>query len=144
MTLVKFNRQSPTHGFDRLFEDFFSNDFFKPVFRESGNMMPSANISESDKSYQIELVVPGLEKGDFEIQLDQNVLSIKGERSNTKEDVNYKTREFNFQSFQRSFKLPKEIFGEKIKAAYENGILIIDIPKKEIQNAEKVKTIKVG
>lgn len=146
MTLVKFKRNTPTTGFDRLFDDFFTNDFFKPVFRESGNTMPSANISENENSYHIELVAPGMEKEDFKIELDDQILSVKAEKGISSEDenVNYKMREFNFQSFERSFRLPKEIKGDKIKAGYSNGILTLEIPKIELEESKKIKTIKVG
>ena len=144
MTLVKFKRNTPALGFDRFFDDFFSNDFFRPVLKESGNVMPSANISETEKAYSIELVAPGMEKGDFKIELEDQILSIMADKTIEHEDTNYKVREFNFQSFERSFRLPNEIHGDKIKANYNNGILSLEVPKMEIENSKNIKTIQVG
>lgn len=144
MTLVKFKRNSPTVGFDSMIEDFFSNGFLKPTFRETGNVMPSANIIENDKMYMIEIMTPGMNKEDIKIELEDNILSIKGERTEGNKDVKYKMREFNYQSFERSFTLPQGVEEKHIKAKYNNGILTLEISKVEIDHSKNVKTIKVG
>ena len=112
MTLAKYRH--PQHKLDSIFDDLFGNSFFKPFLDkvEHGNSVPSANIKEEDKSYTIELAVPGMKKDDLKIDLEENILSISAENKSTSEDE-YKIREFNYHSFNRSFRVPKEIQGDK-------------------------------
>jgi len=143
MTLAKYRH--PQHKLDTLFDDLFGNTLFKPFLDkiEHGNSVPSANIKEEEKSYIIDLAVPGMSKGDLKIDLEENVLSISAEnKSASKEE--YKIREFNYQSFNRSFRVPKEIMGDKITAKYKDGILSITIPKMEIDESEKKKSITIS
>jgi HSP20 family protein len=95
--------------------------------------VPAVNISESEGNYHIELAAPGLKKDDFKISLDKNVLSIAADQESEQkeEKKNYSRREYSYQSFVRSFNLPDSVDQSKIQAAYEKGILKIDVAKRE-------------
>jgi HSP20 family protein len=109
--------------------------------------MPSVNVKETETHYEIEMAVPGLKKEDFKINIDRNILTISSESQTENEErdekKNYTRREFNYQSFTRSFTMPSDIVDvEHIEAKYDNGILKLAVPKRE--NAKKeVKTIEI-
>jgi len=135
MTLVKFNSDRKNYGsllpgfndvFDSIFNDTFFND--RMVTR-----VPAANISETDNHYHVELAAPGLKKEDFKISLDGNVLHISVEQQSTNEETqkNYSKREYSYNSFVRSFTLPDSANAEEIEAAYTDGVLKLDIAKRE-------------
>ena len=132
MTLVRFNRNYPS-----LFDRFFDNDLFDFAtrnFSSTNTTLPSVNIKESNQDYVVEVAAPGLEKSDFKIELNRNVLTVSSEKqveNETKEGEQFTRREFSYQSFSRSFTLPEIADGDKIAAKYENGILSVSIPKKE-------------
>lgn len=135
--LIKKSGLFPTF----LFEDFFSKDFFdwtNKNFTDFGSTLPAVNIKEVDTAYNIEMAVPGLKKEDFKISFDRNVLTISSEKKEEKEDKNEKftRREYNYQSFSRSFTLPENSNAENISAEYKDGILKVSIPKKEIKPVE--------
>ena len=112
-----------------------------------GFTMPSVNVKETETHYEIEMAVPGLKKEDFKINIDRNILTISSESQTENEErdekKNYTRREFNYQSFTRSFTMPSDIVDvEHIEAKYDNGILKLAVPKRE--NAKKeVKTIEI-
>lgn len=108
--------------------------------------IPNANIYENEKDYKIKLAVPGLEKKDMKIEVDNGILTISGEKEEEKKEEkgNYRRREFTYNSFCRSFTLPENSLPDKIDAKYENGILNLSIPKKEITVQKPKKEIKVS
>ncbi len=112
-------------------------DTFNTIKRSMTHTVPLANIAETDKLHSISISAPGMEKKDFSIDLDANKLIIKGQKSNSELNENEKCvrKEFNFDSFERVFTLPKNSDTKKINATYVNGILEITIPKK----AEEIK-----
>ena len=147
-TLVKKSSQVPAFG--TFFDDFFSKDLFNwndKNFADFGNTLPSVNVKETETNYEIEMAVPGLKKEDFKINIDRNILTISSESQTENEErdekKNYTRREFNYQSFTRSFTMPSDIVDvEHIEAKYDNGILKLAVPKRE--NAKKeVKTIEI-
>ena len=96
--------------------------------------MPSVNIRETNDNYEVEVAAPGMDKKDFKITLDGNLLTISSFKQQSSEETEdrYTRREFSYQSFQRSFQLPKDVVDQdKISARYENGLLNLSIPKKE-------------
>src|SRR4029079_15651451 len=105
------------------------------------------NIKETNESFEVEMAAPGMTKNDFTVELDSNVLTItseKKDRFETKEGERYSRREFSYQSFQRSFQLPKEVVdAEKIEAKYEKGVLRLLIPKKEEAKPRPPKMIQI-
>lgn len=138
MNLVRWNHQPVV--FD-IFDE-MERKFFNP-FREGG-FVPATNILEKENEFHIELAAPGMKKEDFKINLENNVLTISSEqKSETKEEnENYTRKEFHYGSFCRSFTLPKNVETEKIKASYEDGILKVDLPKKE--ETKVSKAIQIG
>jgi HSP20 family protein len=129
-----------------LFDEFFGSDWLSdtPAFKRGINM-PSVNIMENDEQFKIEIAAPGLEKKDFKIDLDGNVLTISSEREDKKEDKGdkYVRREFGYTKFSRSFTLPETIEGEKISAKHDNGVLSVEIPKKEEAKTKPPKKIEI-
>ena len=144
MTLARFN-QLPN-----LFDQFFENDLFDwstRNFSDTNTTLPSVNIKEGNESFEVEMAAPGLEKKDFKIELNGDVLTISSEKkveNETKEDEKFTKREFSYQSFSRSFTLPNTVDEDKIKAKYDNGILSVFIPKKEEAKPKPAKQIAIS
>jgi HSP20 family protein len=117
-------------GFNDVFESIFNDTFFsdRMVAR-----VPAVNISESENNYHVELAAPGLQKEDFKLNLERNQLTISVERSLDNQDnqKNYSKREYSYSSFVRSFTLPESADDSQINASYIDGILRIDIAKRE-------------
>ena len=141
MTLVKNN---PVY-FGNLFDELF-NQIPATWGKDAHNGFSSipANIHETTDGYHVELSAPGRNKEDFKINLDNNVLSISAEKKAEQktEDQKQIRREFSFRSFKRSFTLDETVDAEKIQAKYENGVLQLQLPKKE-QAQPKAKAIVV-
>ena len=146
-TLVKRNGRSGL--MPSIWDNFFNNDLFnwESNFANTGNSMPAVNIKETGDSFLVEMAAPGMEKKDFKIELDGNALTISSEKQNEseeKEGENYSRKEFNYQSFYRTFHLPKEVVNsDKIKAKYENGLLRLEIPKREEAKQKPVRLIDI-
>jgi len=107
--------------------------------------VPTVNIREKDKNYLLEMAVPGMEKSDFHISVENNMLTISCEKKDetTEKKSDYTRREFSYNSFSRSFSLPENSLPEKVDAKYENGMLMLIIPKKEVTVAKALKEIRV-
>lgn len=125
----------------------FTNDWlnFPQNFKDQFGTFPAANVKESENDFVIELAVPGKNKEDFKIDLDNHVLTISSEQKESKEEKseNYTRREYSYQSFRRSFKLPETANEQETTANYTDGILKILIPKKD-NKKQNVKTISVS
>lgn len=110
--------------------------------------MPSVNIKETGDAYYVEMAAPGMKKSDFDIELDNNILTIKSEKKmedELKEGEHYTRKEFSYQAFQRSFNLNKKIVDDaKINARYADGILSIMLPKKEEAKQKPARQIKIS
>jgi len=146
MTLVKVNNPI-VKTFDGLMNDIF-NDFpasFGKTIRENALGFPSVNILEKNEAYHIEVAAPGMEKTDFSIKADGNLLTIsasKNEEAN-EEGVKQIRKEFSFKTFKRSFTLDEKIDVANISAQYEKGILLVVLPKKTVTvNESKEITIQ--
>ena len=134
MTLVKVNNGF-SKSIDGMMKDLF-NEFPSAVsktVREDVLYFPPANIIDKEASYSIELAAPGFEKADFNVKLDNNILTISTEKKEENQSSTDKLvrREFSYKSFKRSFTLDEKIDTENISAKYENGILKLELPKKE-------------
>lgn len=137
---------------NNFFDDFFSKDAFdwsNRNFTTDGSTLPSVNVKETDNDFRIELAAPGMKKEDFRVELDKNLLTISAEHKEEKEEKNgegkYSRREFNYESFSRSFTLPAEVVErEKIGASYKDGILNIVVPKKDVAKTQPVRNIAVN
>ena len=143
MTLVKFNNDRKVNGystFNELFDTFFKDSF---VNDKLITRVPAVNISETENHFHIELAAPGLKKEDFKIAIDKDVLTISSERKTEEQTENRRVnrKEFSYASFVRSFNLPDLIDHSNIEATYVDGILRIDIAKKE---EAKVQTREIS
>ena len=127
MNLVRFNHP----GFTNFFDNFERTH--NGLTNESKGDVPSVNIIENDKDFVLEFAAPGVKKEDFNINLENQILTVSREVKEDKEakKENYTRKEFIYSSFSRSFTLPKSVKFEKIAADYNQGILRITLPKKE-------------
>ena len=147
MSLIKRDDLFP--NLPNFFNDFFNRDWMdwsNQNFSLTNTTLPSVNIRESDKAFDVELAAPGMAKEDFKIELNNNTLSIsseKKEEKETKEGKRFTRKEFSYQSFSRSFTLPNVVDSENIEAKYENGILEIHIPKREEAKVKPTRVIKI-
>ncbi len=130
-----------------LVEEFFNGEVFPKFFdNETQNSIPAVNIVENTDEYRIDVAAPGLNKEDFKINLENNVLTVSsGKEERTEEkDQKYMRKEFSYYSFNRSFTLPMTVDSEKIKATQKDGILQILIPKKEEARIKPMREIKIS
>ena len=133
-----------------MFDDFFGRELFNwgnNNFSSTSTTMPSVNIRESADNFEVEVAAPGMDKKDFKITLDGNLLTISSSKQQSNEDTTdrYTRREFSYQSFQRSFELPKDVVDQdNINARYENGLLHLSIPKKEEAKRKEPKMIEIA
>ncbi len=130
-----------------LVEEFFNGEMFPKFFdAESRHSIPAVNILENRDEYRIDVAAPGLNKEDFRIQLENNVLNVSSEKEESREekDERIMRKEFSYSSFNRSFTLPMTVNSEKIKATHKDGILQIVIPKKEEAREKPSREIKVS
>ena len=149
MTLVKMNRPARhMHGNYnyRTFSDLVNEMFTEE--RACTNQfiaIPPANIIESKFDFRVEIAAPGFEKSDFKIDLDKKLLTISLDKKvDENEDEKYNMKEFNFNSFKRSFRISDKIDSEKINAIYKNGVLQITLPKKEDAIEKPAREIKIS
>lgn len=149
MSLIKFsnrNRLFPWNN-DGLKSFLSSDDFFNDDFFIEDGIMPAMNIIEHKKDFEIEFAAPGFSKKDFEVTLDENILKVCGEKSHDEEEEkeDYTRREFSYNSFKRTLRLPDNVDSKAdVKATYKNGILKLHLSKSdEIKKASK-KLIEVA
>lgn len=130
MTLVKRHPANINYLFDEIFNGFPTNWGKDQV---QNTFSPAVNIHETTDGYHVELNVPGRNKEDFKVAIDNNLLTIFFEQKEVTEQADYKTlrREFSFKSFKRSFSLDEKINADAVQAKYENGILKLFLPKRE-------------
>lgn len=124
-------------------------DWRKRNYSPSTTTLPSVNVKETKDEFVVEMAAPGMKKEDFDIQLDNNMLTIRSESQHENEhkdeDGKYFRREFSYQSFQRSFNLDQQVVDdENISASYQDGILQLTIPKKEEAKEKPPRSIEVG
>jgi HSP20 family protein len=124
-----------TRSLPGLFDEFFNGNLL-PNYIEEGawKSTPAVNIYENNEKFEIEIAAPGLEKEDFKIDLKNEYLLVYSEKKDKKEEKEkgkVVRSEFRYSSFQRSFALPKEVDIAAIKASHKNGVLSIELPKKQ-------------
>lgn len=151
MSIIKRNGNGNAGGFiPAVFDDFFSRELFNwgnTNFSSTRTTIPAINVQEKAESFEVEVAAPGMDKKDFNITLDGNLLTVSSvkEHSDEKKTDNYTRREFSYQSFQRTLELPKEVVDEdKIKANYQNGVLHLTIPKKEEAKRKTPRQIQIA
>jgi HSP20 family protein len=135
-----------------LFDNLFTRDWFDSslaTLNTFGTTLPDANVMETNDEFKIEVAAPGMKRDNFNVELDNNVLTISAQREDNREEKdakgNYTHREFSYQAFQRSFSMPEnKVDGEKISARYADGILYVTVPKKEEARTKPAKRIAVA
>jgi HSP20 family protein len=149
MTLMK--RSNPDFpSIPSLLDNLWSRDWMdwsNLNFSNTNTTLPAVNVLENENEYAIELAAPGMKREDFKIDLNDNVLTITSEKKDEKEEKNgrYSRREFSYQSFQRSFTLPQYLVDrEKVTAKYADGILQINIPKREEAKPKPARQIEIS
>mgnify|MGYP001194504927 CR=1 FL=1 len=136
MAYVKFSRKPFEGTFSNLVDDLFTE---LPVLLSSGfnntvrkDSIP-VNVKETEKSFQLEVIAPGFDKTDFKVNIEQDILTVSAEKTNEANEESDKQirKEYNFRSFKRSFTLDERIDATSIEASYVNGVLRLNLPKKE-------------
>ncbi len=142
MKLIRYNHLDPQvpASFSGMLDRFFT-DSMSAALKQ---FTPAVDIAEDEKSYTIQLAVPGVKKSDFKINLIDGKLTVSGERKmeEKKEGKTYHSVETQFGSFSRSFFLPEDVLADQIEASYENGILFLSLPKREKKLAKAVIEVK--
>ncbi len=143
MSLLGFSNQVP-NVFDRFF-DSNALEWANRKNNQTQTSLPAVNIKENSDAFELEMAIPGFVKEDFKIELNNRILTVTGEKKQNQEteESNYSYREFSYASFSRSFTLPNIIESEMIKASYDNGVLHLNIPKKEEVKPKPIKHIEI-
>lgn len=144
MTLIK-NRNDVYGLIPRSFNEMLDNFFYEGNLKgnTSSAFVPHVDITEENNNYGIHISVPGMTKSDFKVDLNDNILTISGERKfeNKESNKKYLVIESKYGAFSRSFRLPENIEVAGIAAEYKEGVLNITLPKKEVK--ESIKTIEI-
>ena len=150
MSLVKRNGNISSYSLPSILDEFFTKDTFNwgSNYANTSSNLPAVNIKETANSFNVKMAAPGMEKKDFKIELDGTMLTISSEKRDQNESNEgefYNRKEFSYQSFFRTFHLPKEVVdAEKIKAKYENGLLQLEIPKREEAKQKPSRLIDIS
>jgi len=124
-----------------MFDGLFGEEDSLLKMAKKGTTVPAVNVSEADNEYTLELAAPGKSRKDFKVEVKNNQLTISSENETSDEvnEKNFTRKEYNYNSFSRSFGLPKNVNEDAILAKYENGVLIVSIPKVEPTKPESKK-----
>jgi HSP20 family protein len=128
-------------------DEFFGKDFLSNfIENQNGFSMPAVNVTETKDNFRIEVAAPGLNKEDFKIDLHNNLLTISSEKEEKNEENGEKImrREFSYSSFKRTFSLPDLVESEKVTASHKNGVLYIEIPKREEAKEKPARQITIS
>jgi HSP20 family protein len=125
--------------------DIFEDNFF-PVLSNGNNLKPAVNIREDDKNYVLDFAIPGIDKKDLKIDMNEDVLTISSETKNDSEESKdgYRRKEFSYKAFSRSFYIPENVNREKIEANYKDGILTVSLPKQEEEKNKITRKIEIS
>ncbi|WMI67360.1 Hsp20/alpha crystallin family protein [Mangrovimonas sp. YM274] len=129
---------------DNLFDHNFGTEFLSNF--NTGITAPAVNIKETNEAFHLELAIPGMKKSDFDINVENKILTISSEVKTLDEEKNdhYTRREFGYSSFKRTFTLPDAVEPENIKATYQDGILEVNLPKRDEAKQKPAKRIEVS
>ncbi len=129
---------------NRLFNDQLAN-FGGEESLGSGSFVPAVDVYEDEQGIRLNIEVPGIDEKDIDLRLENNTLSVRGERRFEKEtkEENFRRVERRYGQFVRSFTLPNTVDGDNVKASYDKGVLTIALPKKEAAKPKQIK-INVG
>jgi HSP20 family protein len=145
MNLVRFDKRNEWSPLFRVFDDFWGRDLAHREVGGSTTLRPAVNVVHFDDRYEIEVAAPGLEKNDFQIKIEKDILNISVEKQTETEDKNgeFTRREFGYSSFKRSFHLPETLDQDKVDASYHNGILRIKLYKLDEAVVKASRTIAI-
>lgn len=144
MSLIRKDNWLPS-----AFDDMFNNDWLgqNDHAHHIGKSIPAVNVKESDDNFLVEVAAPGKSKDDFEIELNNNLLTISSEIEEEHKSENieekFTRREFSYSAFKRSFSLPNSIDSSKILANYVDGVLKIELPKREEAKVKPKRLIDI-
>lgn len=147
MNLIKTNQ---AHRLPSVFDDIFKTDWLGGTtnMNNIGTSIPAVNILESDDNFTVQVAAPGKKRDDFKIELDNEVLTIsskeKKEKETNEKNGRFTRREFSYSNFKRAFSLPEFVQSDKISASYENGVLMINLPKKEEAKVQPKRMIEIS
>lgn len=132
--------------FPNVWNDLFDHNFYHTAKAHAGTTVPAVNIKETEDGFQIEMASPGMQKDDFNIKLDQQILTISAKKTEAADESNdkYTRKEYSFSSFSRRFTLPESANTDSISAGYEAGILTVNISKKEEAKPKPSREIAIG
>lgn len=124
---------------------FFDDDFF-PVMNGRTSSMPAVNIREEERKFVLDLAIPGIEKKDLKIDINEDVLTISSETRDEKAENSdgYKRKEFSYTSFCRSFQIPENVSKDSIEANYKDGVLTVTLPKFEEEKSKVSRQVKIS
>ena len=146
MTFIKLKNNTdrfPFPSFNEFFNDYLNTDLVaKNVFKS----VPAVNISETTEGFSVELAAPGMNKEDFKIEVENGTLKISSEKKQESnvENKKFTRKEFSYSSFSRTFNLPEQVNTEAISASYENGVLKLQLPKRDEAKQKPVHQITVS
>ncbi|MFA5012576.1 MAG: Hsp20/alpha crystallin family protein [Ignavibacteria bacterium] len=142
MNLIKFKRENDL--FDNAFKSIFDSPFFKSEINDATSFRPRTRITEDKDNFHINLEMPGIPKENVKIEVENNLLSVKGEKKveNKSEETNLVMNEIVYGEFCRTFNISKDIKVDDIQAEFKDGLLIVTLPKVE-EAKPVVKEIKV-
>lgn len=129
-------------NFDKLFEDFFEERLPAPMWGNGKGTLPALDVRETDEALIVEAELPGLKPDEFEVKVEEGMLTIAAERKQEKDEKtrNYHRMERHYGRMERMLALPASVEGEKVEAVYKDGVLIVTLPKKA---GAKPKTVHV-
>ena len=146
MTLIKRNTDS---WLPSIFDDMFKTDWMEggSTMNRIGTSVPAVNVAENDDFFTLEVAAPGKSKEDFNLELDNGVITISSEERKEDEQKDktgrFTRREFSYSSFKRAFTLPETVDEEKISAEYKDGVLMINLPKREDARVQAKRMIEI-
>lgn len=151
MSLIKRNE---ANWLPSVFDDMFKADWLGGTSNVNsiGTSIPAVNIQENDDMFMVEVAAPGKTREDFNIELDNDVLTISAEErkenetseNNGEKKGRFTRKEFSYSNFKRAFSLPETVNSEEISASYENGVLVINLPKKEEAKVQPKRMIEIS
>lgn len=138
--LMRFSQPTVSEMMNRFMNDFDSD---MPAAK---NCKPAVNIRENENEFELDIMVPGMKKEDFKINVENDILTVSAEVTTKDEvkDKEYVRKEFYFGSFNRRFSMPDSVNADKIEANYTNGILVVSLPKKEEAKPQPVRMIEIA
>ena len=147
MSLIKRNEANLLPS---VFDDMFKTDWLGGTTNVNsiGTSIPAVNIQETEDNFSVEVAAPGKTKEDFNIELDNDVLTIsseeKKENETSEKNGRYTRKEFSYSTFKRAFSLPDSVDSEKISASYKDGVLVIELPKREEAKVQAKRMIEIS